>query len=263
MEAIQEVNAAPVAATNGSGGDVMELMRMCMDRMGGESAAESVAVMEKLIEMKRGLDADAARSAFARDLAAFQSECPPVTKTSMAKIQTDKGSFSYKYAELDQIDRTARPHLAKYGFSFSWRCESNGGAMNAVCTLRHRDGHAESASFPAIVEAKGRMSGVQNAASALTYAKRQSLILVLGITTADSDTDGIAPDGKRATAEKITANQAKDIDALLDEMKLDRAAFLKWARVDRTEDILASDYREVMDALEAKRKQRAQEGAKS
>jgi len=208
-----------------------------------------VESIEKLVILHREEQDRAAQREFARALAEFQETCPSVPKTSTAKIVTKSGTdFGYAYAELDQIAETVGPHLHKLGFSYSWDSVQEGGTMRVVCKLRHRDGHRETATFAAPVDASGAMSAVQRTASALTYARRQSLVQALGLTTTEPDTDAGMRD-----SDPITEEQAADLESLLTEVKANRNKFLDFVGVKALSDIPQSQYVAAVRALERKR----------
>ena len=211
-----------------------------------------VEVMEKLYNLyERDADRKAAQE-FAAAMAAFQSECPPIPKTSTAKIITNSGAnYSYNYAELDEIARKVRPLLAKHGLSYTWDSEVTDGGVVCTCIVRHENGHSVGAKFACPTDAAAKMSGAQKQASALTYARRQSLVQALGLTTCDPDIDGASPD-QRAT---ITAQQAADIGVLIDEVKADKGRLLKCFGVDRIEDLPQACFRPALNMLQSKRGQ--------
>lgn len=204
-----------------------------------------VETLERLQALHERVSDRAAAIEFAQDLAAFQAACPPIAKTSTANVVTKGGArYSYKYAELDQIARTVRPLLAKRGFSYGWDSELRDKTLHCVCTLRHVNGHSEKANFSAPIDSAAGMSEQHKVASALTYARRQSLIQVLGITTADPDTDGASP-------EPITQAQADDLRDLIEECGANLTRFLKWAKIERIEDLPTRDYESAVNAVRA------------
>ena len=69
------------------------------------------------------------------------------------------------------------------------------------------------------------MSEAQKHGAALTYGKRQSLTSVLGLTTADDDTDGVERGGK---PDPITEGQLADLEALIEDVGADWQKFLAW-----------------------------------
>jgi hypothetical protein len=183
-------------------------------------------------------------------MADFQRRCPSIQKTSEAKVVTQSGgNYSYNYAELDEIARTVNPILAELGLSYTWDSEVTDASLTCRCTLRHSAGHHVTSSFTCPIDTTAKMNGTQKAGAALTYARRQSLVSVLGLTTTDPDTDG--SDRSGAT---ISDEQEANIMALVTEMGIKLEGFLKWCKVERVNDILAKDYHKVMSALIERRK---------
>lgn len=204
-----------------------------------------VETLERLQALHERVSDRAAATEFARELAAFQEECPPIAKTSTANVTSKTGArYSYRYAELDQIARVVRPFLAKRGFSYTWDSEVRDRMLHCVCVLRHVNGHAERANFGAPVESPAGMSEQQKHASALTYARRQSLVQVLGLTMTEPDTDGANP-------EPITAAQADDLRDLIEECGANLTRFLKWAKIERLEDLPARDFESAVNTVRA------------
>ena len=215
--------------------------------LAGLSGGATVETMERLAALCEHLQDRAAAQEFADALARFQAACPPISRTSTAKIASKSGvSYSYTYAELDEIARTIGPHLHPLGLSYTWDCGINGGIVNTTCTLRHVNGHQITASFASPIDDRASMSGPQRTASALTYAKRQALVQVLGITTAEPDQDAADP----AT---ITEDQVGNLAALIDEVGADEPKFLRWLGVERLSDLRAYEYARAVNALERKR----------
>jgi hypothetical protein len=216
-----------------------------------------VETLERLVALHERVSDRAAAAEFAGALADFQAECPAVAKTSTAKILTNSGSsFSYNYADLSQIAKTVRPLLHARGFSYSWDSEMKDKMLVCICTLRHINGHREKASFTSPVESKAGMSEQQKFAAALSYAKRMALIQVLGITTADPDTDGANP-------EVITHEQAEELRVLADEVGADTVKFLGYLGYPTFEEIRRTDFNSARTALESKRKPVTRRGAPS
>src|SRR5690606_10327152 len=226
-------------------GEIMGLLARAVE------AGASVEALERLVALKERVDAEQARRAYFEALAAAQEEMPEVPKSRTAQIATRSGaSYSYRYAALEDITRTIRPILRKHGLSYAWDVTQGENALVVACVLRHVDGHEERASFPVPVDSGARMSAAQANGAALTYGRRQSLVAVLGLTTADEDIDGAGdiPDNNR-----ITPQQAADLDALIDEVGADRQRFLAWAGVERIEDLPADRYATAVRMLERRR----------
>ena len=213
--------------------------------------------LERLVALKERAEDRRAAQEFAAAMAQFASECPNIKKSSTASIVTKSGTkFNYSYAELDEIARVTRPILQRCGLSYSFDSLTDGQFMDVSCTLRHVGGYVITTHFKCPLDSQNPMSGAQKAGAALTYAKRQALASALGLTTTDDDTDGAAaPD-----VERITAQQADDLLVLAKDADVAMARVLKYAKVERAGDILASQYHRIVamlqkaqDELEAKR----------
>lgn len=211
-----------------------------------------IETMERLVDLHERVSRRSAEQEFAAAMATFQMECRSIPKTSTGKITSERAGtkFEYTYAELDQIAETAGPLLHKNGFSFGWDSETTEKTVAVTCTLRHRNGHSISARFASPLESASPMGAQHKASAALTVARRQSLIQVLGLTTTDPDADAAAP----AAHETINAESGANLEALISETKADRAKFLKWLGVETLAQIRASDYQRAIAALEQKRR---------
>ena len=176
-----------------------------------------IETLERLVALHEKAEARQAAREYHAAMAAFQAECPPIRKTSTATVVTKSGGkYTYAYAELDEIARTVRPILHKHGLAYSWDSElsPDGALLTVVCTVSHANGHTAHATFKAPTEAvTGSMSPQQRHASALTYGRRQSLIALLGLSTADADDDAAPAEPEHP----VTPEQVQVIEALLDK----------------------------------------------
>jgi len=203
-----------------------------------------IETVERLLELNRRDQEDHARRAFNAALSGFQAACPQVT-------QDGSGAHGARYATLDHIMRTIRPCLTDHGLSVSFdSCELEDGRLSIICIVHHRLGHFARAQFTVSREARSnRMNDTQRDGSAMSYGQRYALRLALGISAGAQDDDG-----ESSYAKPVTAQQAADLGALIDEVQASRADFLKWAGVDALEKVPASRYREAVRLLERKRK---------
>jgi len=209
----------------------------------------SVETIERLVALQERITDKRNAQEFANALASFQAGCPVIARTSKAKITTRGGvTYSYTYADLDHIVRTIREPLRLHGLSFSWDSKTDEGNIHCQCLLRHVNGHKSSANFSCPTSSPSGMSDQQKVASALSFARRQSLVQVLGLTMTEPDTDANDPT-------TITAGQCADLEALSDEVGADVGKFLKYLGVEMLDDIRAVDYSAAVAALEKKRRQ--------
>jgi hypothetical protein len=217
--------------------------------MGAVIERGDVGGLERLVQLYREEQDRAAAREFASDFAEFQAECPPVPKDSVAKIASKSGAqFSYSYAQLDGIATHIGPSLHRRGFSYTFDCDLTAERMvKSVCTLRHRNGHSISATFACPVEAAGSMNDSQKFASALTYAKRQSLVMVTGVTTTEPDSDVT-----EASVTYISEDQKANLRALITDTKSNPDKLLMHFGIRSFGQITETKYRQAVAALEEK-----------
>ena len=207
--------------------------------------------LSKILDMQERILDRAAAQEFADALAEFQNDCPLMQRTSTARIASKQGQgYSYKFAALDEIAKTIQPVLHAHGLSYSWDSEMNGAQMVVTCIVKHRNGHREQSKFTCPTESSSGMSPQQKNASALTFAKRQSLTAALGLTMTDPDTDGATD----PTA-KVNADQVVKLEDALEGLEMDRSRFFKAMGVDsdKLSDIPANVFPSAMSLIRQKR----------
>ncbi|MCJ2530719.1 MAG: ERF family protein [Candidatus Thermoplasmatota archaeon] len=208
-----------------------------------------VESLEKLVTLYERVQDRQAKQEFNAAFAEFQKQCPMIPKRGKGKmVSKSGGSFSWDYAELDDIVRIVNPILIPLGFSYSWDSKTEGIEHHCAFTLRHVGGHSVSSRFDCTTDAPGaEMSGGQKNSKALTLARRQTIIQGLGLTACDKDTDGMA-DGK------ISVDQVTHLEDLVRETGANREKFLGWLEVKRMEDVRTAMYRPAVSLLEGRRK---------
>jgi hypothetical protein len=250
VEAAEIVQRQPVVSPQGV--QLQQLLQLAVEK------DISVESLEKLVNLyERMADRQAAQE-FADALARFQGECPPIAKTSKAEIRTTKGgSYEYTFAPLEEIARTVNPLLHKHGLSYSWDSTHASNMITATCWLRHRNGHKEPATFSVPVENASAMNNQQKHGAALTYARRGSLVAVLGLTTAEPDTDNNDP------TELISQDQLMLLKEALSEVQISKARLFKVLGhgITRLEDMPVFLYETAMNVIQLKRQQQNAVGA--
>lgn len=234
-----ETSLAPTSA-----GEVTDLLRYALE-MGRDAET-----MERLVALHERITDRAAATEFTAALADFQHECPAIPKKKrVSYANAGGGTTSYSYAELPEIEKIVRPLLYARGLSFNWNTEVKDRLMTATCTLSHVSGHSKASSFSAPVESKAGMSEQQKYASARSYAKRLSLIDVLGLTTEDVVSDGF-------DMEPILPEEVDALKKLAKEVVANEATFLEWMNVSSFEEITRGNFKRAQRGLEQKRRKK-------
>jgi hypothetical protein len=216
--ALEKYESQPVAAPPVSN-DPESLIRFAIER------GSSPEAIERLMAVRRELQAEHAKLEFDTALAAFQAECPIIEKRK-AVMEKSGGGVRYRYAPLDDIVAQVKQLLQKHGFSYTLNSpkEDNASFVGAVCTVTHRAGHSRDSMFRVPIDPKAFMSEAQKFASALTFSKRYAFCNAFGILTGDEDIDGAGARAKQAGPSAIhgeaapsradTENKRKLVDLL-------------------------------------------------
>lgn len=233
---------------------IIDIIGMAVNKLDGEGAEATVAVIERLVDLKIKTDKINAEKEFNKAFAEFQAECPQIKKTSYSKKGATRGGgdFAYTYAELDEIERTIKPLLYKRGFSFSWDTktiyDNEIPILTCVCCLKHRNGHSTTANFSIpVVKEVGSMNPVQRHSTVKTYGKRQTLVDVLGLTTTEADTDGVSP-------ETIDEKQLQILKSAIKSSGADETKLCKYLEVDKVENLRKADFATAVMAVREKEK---------
>lgn len=164
--------------------DPEELLRFAVEK------GADVGTIERLMTVRRELNAEKAKAAYDAAMAAFQAECPVILKTKAVKTGSET---LYAYSPFEQIVAQIKELLQKHGFSFrlDTDVESKDGWVIAMCRVVHSAGHTETstAKFPLGTGTRA-MSTTQVFAAALTFASRRVFCNAFGIIPAAEDFDG-------------------------------------------------------------------------
>ncbi len=203
---------------------------------------ESLAVMKELLAM------DAERR-FNSAFVALQSEMPVIVAKTLIP---NRG----RYEKFEDLMAVLSPLLVRHGFSvsFSQPDEMPQGKIVETCCLAHAGGHARK--HTCAVRTRKADNETQSDSMAMTTAKRNSLIQALNIVirqdVLNEEYDaGIEGDPN----EKITPEQAEELDRRVAMTNSDRIAFLKFAGAQSFTEIRANKYDELDANL--RRKERA------
>lgn len=172
----------------------------------------TVETLERLVALATTMRQVTAREAWFEAMSEFQRECPAIKKDASARIATRMGGvYSYTYATLPTILEVVEPLLGKLGLSVSWRQKHEGQAVSASCVVAHKLGHQEESGYitmPYLTDG-GRMNPAQAVGSALTYARRYSLLAILGLAPEDDDdAQGTAVGGEKEIGPRVAPSAA-------------------------------------------------------
>lgn len=201
--------------------------------------------MERLLAMKERADARMAETAFNAAMTQAQSKMRPVA------ADANNPQTKSKYASYLALDKAMRPIYTEHGFALSFTTgAASEGMVEIVCDVSHREGHSRRYVVPMPADGKGAKGGdvmtkTHAVGAAMTYGQRYLLKMIFNIAVGDDD-DGNSADSGVA---RITQKQADDIRDLLEATGKSPEKFLRWAKVERIEDIRADYYQSCIDAI--------------
>lgn len=128
-------------------------------------------------------DQETKRAEMMADIVKFLGEIENPKKTGVGKVHTEKANYSYSYLELDEILGLARPVAAENNLAISQPVEVGEDQVKVCTQFLHKNG--EIYHSPCIcLKAAGT---IQLIGGQMTYARRYSLMALLGIAGEDDD----------------------------------------------------------------------------
>lgn len=208
--------------------------------------------LEKFLDLQIKMENRQAERAFNDALAAFQGECPVITKNKKTSFTSKSGSTTaYDYAPLDEIISVIKPIMAKHGLSYAFDLAEGDMTSKLLTTIFHRDGFSKTYTYAFdTIHDDARMNSSQRRKSSLTYAKRAGLENALGLVTTGEDDDA-----RRATNSPITPEQIAQIKDLMPKASVTEAQFFdkfKLTSYDEMDEALA---KKAIFQLKARRAQ--------
>jgi hypothetical protein len=217
--------------------------------------------LSRLIDLQEKWELNVAAGEFARALAAFQKDMPPVVKGR------DGHKGVYKFASYEDVMLVAGPVLARHGISLGFSQTVTD--KDIVMTVRVRVGkHFEdkTVAFP-LPSLKDMAAGMRMISEpqafgiVLSYAKRYCVVAALNLVVVGEDADG---------AFRLEAAEVDAVWHLVHECgragaPIDLDKFLQWAGAGTVAGIARADYEKVTRELNRKlaaAKAQPQEAAK-
>jgi hypothetical protein len=143
-------------------------------------------------------------------LLAFQAEAPKLRKAATAKIVSKTGSsYSYKYLTLDDLMDAVLPVLNKHGLIWVTQpCFYNERAALSYYVKHVVSGDAIEGTMSLSI---GANATPQEQGSAITYARRYSMLAVLGLVGDDDDDGGAASQRKPSASIPLNGDQPRKL----------------------------------------------------
>jgi len=175
--------------------------------------------------------------------------------------QPKKDGMQYAYVSHDSVTKLVRPILQTHGVVYYPRdleVRQNGNRTEAVFNVRFeniddRTDYIDVATFGYGVDSQDKGPG-----KAMSYGVKYALLKALGLETGDDPEKDQGPeaDFKADSGGFVTPDQLKKLQAKADEVEADVARFCNYIGVESLKHILADQFEQAIEALEAKRKKK-------
>lgn len=224
-------------------------------------AGASVEALERIMAMQERWEANEAKKAFNRAIAAFKRNPPEILKTVSVGFESRRtgDKVGYMHEDLAELLAVVDPALAEHGLWVRFKIDSEdpSGKIKVTCVLGHEDGHTEEpASLKGAPDTSGNKNPLQAIGSTTSYLQRYTLKGGLGLAAARDD-DGKAGGGSTVA---ISEKQADEINTmLLANPGIDVDKFLKLAGAPSVSDIMAIKFDSALGYL---KRQAAKKGSK-
>ena len=225
----------------------------------------NIDAMERLFAMQMQLLELQRKQAFAEAMNRLQTVLPQITQAGVQynKPKADgKTTVRNHYPLIEDIDLEIRPLYTAEGFSVSFtETESTGNSRKFAMTVEHVGGHSRTMTKTLSLDTSDFRTACQSENSTASIARKILLTMQFNLVKRGVDDDG------QGGAQPITDDEAGDLHSLIDEVasamrRADptvtpervRSGFLKMMGVARVEDILSSDHKKAVQALEERRR---------
>lgn len=191
----------------------------------------SPEAISSLVDLKHKMDDRAARTAYNQALVAFQRESPVVVKRRQADFN---GRPAYKFCGIEDVEDQIAAPLSKNGFAYTFpeAVSSAQGMMRVTCRVTHEAGHSESTSTDIPIPTEMRVNATQKGGAAISYGKRYTLCMALGIRIVGEDNDAAthsSPDVQERAMQTISFEEAVKLGELADVVTDGRKRLMTWA----------------------------------
>lgn len=145
----------------------------------GGVTAESVGVVERLINLQIDMQKREALAAFDDAFYRLQCDCEPIQASKV--IPDGKGGIRSVYAPIEEINKAVKPLLKRHGFYDTYSQKKLDNGQTEVTATIKRGGQSLSSSFTCGKQASPGNTEAQNDIGSAKMAKRQALCMLLGI----------------------------------------------------------------------------------
>ena len=202
--------------------------------------------LSKMLDLQEKWDAQQAKKAYHKAMAAFKENPPSIEKDKHVKFSTSKGTMDYHHASLANVCEKINKALSPHGLSAAWKTKQNG-MITVTCVITHELGHSEEVTLSGKEDNTGLKNSIQAMASTVNYLQRYTILLATGLAAHDQVDD----DGRSSEETSLlTPDQVIHLKNMITDTGANLKRFLDYAKVEKIEEIAAADYKKMVSAIE-------------
>jgi len=210
--------------------------------------------ISKMMALQERHEANEARKAYHKAMAAFKANPPKIWRDLQVKYQvTGKPETQWSHADLGTAADAISVELGKHGLNSTWRTEpQDGGKIKVRCVLSHELGHHEETWLLSELDKTGGKNDIQALGSSIFYLERYTLFAITGLAPARMDDDG-----KGAEVKFISTDQQTEINDKIKELNMKTEKFFGYmskalkTEITSVESIPERGYAIAMAAIKA------------
>ena len=203
--------------------------------------------MERLFALQERYVAEKRRSAYVSAMARIVPSLPVIKKNGLIAYESRGSEVKTYYAKLEDMDKVLRPILGAEGLSQSYDSEESGSKIKVTLRVTHCEGHFEEKSITGPIHKSGAMNDIQAVKSSVSYLRRILTEMFFNLIEEGTDVDG-------NDLETISAEQVKDLETQIQDIKMDKGRFLVFMKVGKLEEILLKDLAKAQNGIDVKRR---------
>jgi hypothetical protein len=143
--------------------------------------------IQRLLEMQERWEVNRDKSALRHAVAEFKKNPPEIIKKRTATINP---SFSYSYADLENITSAIIGELAAHGVTHSWKMAEGEKGVSVTCVLKYGMFEEDGVTLTAPPDTSGQKNAIQAKGSTISYLEKYTLLAATGMAAGMPDSDG-------------------------------------------------------------------------
>jgi len=235
------------------GNSPAEMIRIAID---GKADLDK---LEKLLALQERWEANEAKKAYVKAMAAFKADPPKILKDKKVAFK----EVNYSHASLGNVSSEINSALSQHGLSATWKTRQTDKMICVTCKITHVQGYSEETELCAGADATGSKNSIQAIGSTVTYLERYTILSLTGLATHDGDDDGRGGKTQDSNPAEyyISAPQIAILENYIAKSKSNLNNFLKAFKIDSICRLQAKDYQKAISVFKNWEKTQAQKPA--